>query len=220
MMRLRDCPSAKYSDKGSLNHTFRSLSYLEIYEKYFNPIRFDELNLLEIGVSRHHNPEKLVGSSLWMWNEYFPNAKIFGLDIDPVCKEYEKNGIKIYIGDQSDPNVLSKIINEARSFDIIIDDASHVNKYTLASFKALFPHLKTHGMYVIEDLGTSYAKIEEWGARKDWPGMHYNDPNQSLNNNRALMDERFRSIIYDLDHKKNDIVSLQFWSEMCFILKG
>lgn len=220
MNRLSKCPSSKYTDKGSLSHTFRGLSYLDIYDKYFSPLKLEKLNILEIGISAYHNPDDLRGSSLWIWSEYFPNARIFGLDIDPICKQYERERVKIHIGDQQCKNVLLKLAAAVGRFDIIIDDGSHVNEYTLKSFETLFPFLNPDGMYIIEDLGTSYAKIEEWGAREDWPGMRYNDPHKSLNNERSTMDNLFKKLLSDLDHKQKEIISIQFWSEMCFIIKG
>ena len=48
--------------------------FLDIYEKYFEPLREKKLNILEIGVDK--------GDSLRLWKEYFFNSKIWGLDIE------------------------------------------------------------------------------------------------------------------------------------------
>ena len=71
-------------------------NYFEIYESYFKKFQRKNIRLLEIGVQ--------YGGSLKMWNEYFPNAKIFGIDINPDCKNLEDDNIDIQIGSQNDKN--------------------------------------------------------------------------------------------------------------------
>ena len=217
MPEIFKCPSARLTDKGDINHTFLGLSYLDIYDSYFRHLRFDPITLLEIGVSGQH--DQVVGSSLWLWREYFPNATIIGFDIDPFCKKYEKQGIHIEIGNQSVPEDIDKVKMLApNGFDIIIDDGSHVNEYTLLSFKHLFPSLNKNGFYVIEDLGCSYGKIEDWGCR-EWPGMKFNT-SENLNNDRLTMDSFFKEMITKLDIQSGDVLSTHFWSMMCVIIKG
>lgn len=58
------------TDKNSKFH-----NYLEFYERYFAPCRQNRFTLIEVGVYE--------GASIKMWEEYFPNAKIIGLDINP-----------------------------------------------------------------------------------------------------------------------------------------
>ena len=72
----------KYSTDKSMHINFNK-SYLDIYETYFKDIRNQKLNILEIGVRN--------GNSIRVWEEYFPNSNIFGLDIDPICKQFETN---------------------------------------------------------------------------------------------------------------------------------
>jgi len=55
-----------------------------------------------------------------MWEEYFPNATIHGIDY----KQYESGRIKITIADQGDENQL-KELEKLGPFDILIDDGSH-----------------------------------------------------------------------------------------------
>jgi hypothetical protein len=75
-----------------------------------------------------------------------------------------------YLGSQDDPEFLDAIAYGHRPagwaidawrpygpFDLIIDDASHLSGLTIASFKALYKHLKPGGLYVVEDVHTSYA---------------------------------------------------------------
>jgi len=132
------------TDKSSLYH-----NYAEIYELFFSRFRDQNINLVEIGV--------LLGNSLRMWKDYFPSGNIFGIDIKPECKKYEEDKITIFIGDQNDELFLEKTGSVIGKIDIIIDDGSHVVDHQIGSFSKLFPKLKENGIYVIEDLHTSYS---------------------------------------------------------------
>lgn len=136
--------------------------YLSIYEDFFSPLKTKDIVLLELGIHK--------GGSLLLWRDYFPKGSIVGLDVATVKIEDASNRIKIVQGFQEDCNLLDKIREEnaPNGFDIIIDDASHIGILTQTSFWHLFNnHLKTGGIYVIEDWGTGY-----WDS---WPdGQHYN----------------------------------------------
>jgi hypothetical protein len=85
-----------------------------------------------------------------MFRDYFPNAKIWGLDIDPKFEIHDER-IDVLIGDQKDQKVLEHI-SEVGPFDVIIDDAGHEFKEQSASFENLWTCLKPNGIYFIEDL--------------------------------------------------------------------
>lgn len=124
----------------------RGQNYLVYYWMHFRDIRLDVKSVLEIGVQ--------TDRSIRMWEEFFPNAMIYGIDIDPKCKEFEGGRRKILIGDQSDSDFLHNVLSQvSEPFDIIIDDGSHCVTHQLKSFDFLFPHLSDHGIYVIEDTG-------------------------------------------------------------------
>lgn len=123
------------TDKASSTH-----GYLDTYEKYLGAWRDKEFTLLEIGVA--------AGNSLRMWREYFPKAKIYGIDNNPDCIGY---GEGIFIGSQTDSIFLSSVISKTGTPDIIIDDASHFAPNTIFTFRELFPKVATGGYYIIED---------------------------------------------------------------------
>ena len=128
--------------------------YFTIYETHLSPFRRMPINLLEIGINK--------GGSLGLWKQYFSSARIFALDIEPSCKTFEEPGISIYTGDQTDPPLLEKIAFEAGGFDVVIDDGGHRMNQQIDSFNLLFPHLRDGGIYIIEDMHTSY--MEEYGG--------------------------------------------------------
>ncbi len=121
-------------------------NYLPYYWMHFRDIRFEVRKVLEIGVQ--------TDRSIRMWEEFFPNATIYGLDIDPACERLAGGRCEIFIGDQSDPAFLKQVVDRAGGyFDIIIDDGSHRVEHQLASFNYLFPKLSDHGIYAVEDTG-------------------------------------------------------------------
>lgn len=206
------------TDKGDKAHTFAGWNYLGVYYEYFYrkasgaPLE-SEYSLLEIGVKD--------GDSLRYWKERWGKLfnDIYGIDIDPACKQHEEPNIHIEIGSQDDPIFLQSCF-PGQTFDVIIDDGSHINTFTLASFKGLWPRLNPGGLYIIEDLMCSYDKLQsEQNILQIWPGMKYNDPSKCYDNDRAVMDEFFRAKIYELDHQRGDILFTHFWSMMCVIGK-
>lgn len=65
-------------------------------------------------------------------------------------------GVEIYRADQSNRDDLAKIVKNECKFDIIIDDGSHLSAHQIFTFKELFPSLVDGGVYVIDDIQTSY----------------------------------------------------------------
>ena len=123
--------------------------YFDIYEENLSKYRKQNIILLEIGVWR--------GGSLRMWQNYFnENSLIVGIDNNPQCQKFEKDNLKIFIGDQTDIKFLEKIIKEIGQPDIIIDDGGHTANQQITSFNFLYFHLKYGGKYIIEDTHTSY----------------------------------------------------------------
>ena len=174
----------KYGTDKSTTHQFNNRTFLDVYERYFNHLKESNVVLFELGI--------LNGNSLKTWEEYFSNGKIVGLDIDPSKTIYNTERTKIFIGSQNDKSLIDDIKSKYQGgFDIIIDDASHINKLTLESFNLLYDSIKPGGFYVIEDTHCCYG--HKWFNNftndvKSWPGMSYNDPNVEFTNDRTLID--------------------------------
>ena len=119
--------------------------YLDIYDRYFSKFIGKNLVIAEIGV--------FSGGSLGMWKEYFVNkAEIWGIDIEPDCKNYEQDGVRVFIGDQSDPSFLRKITKQDKNIDILIDDGSHLPRHQIISFEEIFKEMNPGGVYICEDV--------------------------------------------------------------------
>lgn len=125
------------------------LHYFDVYDRHFSKYRGKEIVILEIGVFQ--------GGSLQMWKEYFGGkAKIYGVDIDPRCKQFEEENIEIFIGSQSDRAFLRDLISRIPEIDILIDDGGHTMNQQIVSFEELFKKVKKDGVYLCEDVHTSY----------------------------------------------------------------
>ncbi len=195
---------------------FGSHYYTKHYDRFFAPFRDKEINLLEIGIGGYHDPNR-GGESLRTWKEYFGKARIFGIDL------YEKTGvaedrIRVFQGSQIDETFLNSCIVEIGHPDLIIDDGSHINSHVIETFRILFPHLKAGGIYVIEDLQTSYW--DEYG------GDSYNLRMRSTSMNflKGLTDglnyEEFRNPAYEPSYFDKNIVGISFFHNLVFIEKG
>lgn len=193
-------------------HTFNGVSFLGVYHRYFENLRNKNINFLELGI--------LNGSSLKVWENYFENANIVGLDIDPSKSRYETDKTKVYIGSQSDKNLIDRIKNDyPDGFDVILDDASHINELTIESFNLLFPHLKRGGYYIIEDTHCTYGGVGFAENVKKWPGMQYNSDSVNFDNKRSDFTEFIEKLINILDFKQGEVFSIHFYSETLIIEK-
>lgn len=132
-------------DKMGLEH------YIRNYAEYLAPFENKEFKLLEIGIYR--------GDSIRHWAEAFSKARVVGLDINSKIPGLDTDRIVTYQGEQQDLKLLDRIASEQApsGFDVIIDDGSHIGQLTRISFWHLFEHhLKSGGLYFIEDWGTGY----------------------------------------------------------------
>ena len=109
-----------------------------------------------------------------MWKHYFGDkAKIYGIDINPNCKQVEEENIKIFIGSQSDRSFLKTVLKEIPPIDILIDDGGHTMLQQIVSFEELFDHVKPDGVYLCEDLHTSYWKEYGGGLKRQGTFIEY-----------------------------------------------
>ena len=162
----------KYFTENKNRRIFKWHHYFEIYERHFEKYRNKDVSILEIGV--------LHGGSLQMWKEYFgSNAKIYGVDINPKCKGFEEKNVEIFIGSQSDRNFLREIKSRIPKIDILIDDGGHTMEQQITTFEELFEHVDENGVYLCEDLHTSYW--EEFGGG-------YKNPNSYIEYSKNFID--------------------------------
>ncbi len=119
--------------------------YFDIYERHFHKFRGRAVTVAEIGI--------YSGGSLDMWQHYFgPAARIIGIDCEPDCRIYEREGVSVYIGNQADRMFWQMFKEQEPNVDILIDDGSHKYKHQLLTFNLMLPHLQPGGVYLCEDV--------------------------------------------------------------------
>jgi hypothetical protein len=154
---LNDLFNASGSDKGTEIHCMGGVPhcYALDYYRHFAPFREDTFNLLEIGLQNARQDDGLPSDapSLRGWRGFFPNATVYGYDINdfgflPLEDTFT------FQGDQSSRDDLQRFLATYREppFRLVVDDGSHVPSHQQISLAALFPSLEPGGMYVIEDL--------------------------------------------------------------------
>ncbi len=116
------------------------------YGFFFDEDRRREVrSVLELGTKK--------GASLRVWEDYFQNARIFGVEMKSKYAVHASDRSRVFVGSQSDPEVLDALVEAAGGFDLIIDDGSHMSDDQVASLRYLWTHLKPpYGIYAIEDL--------------------------------------------------------------------
>lgn len=175
--------------------------FLEAYKKHFNgrtPKR-----ILEIGVQG--------GGSLELWRQFFPDAEIVGIDILESCKEHEGDRIQVFIGDQCDV----KFLETLGDFDIIIDDGGHYMTQQQVSMNTLLANqLNEGGLYVIEDLHTSY-----WEQFLDIRHTTVEVLKEMVDDLHQYADESSRCEVKRGFKNKYNIKSLCFYPGIVFIEK-
>lgn len=142
---IHQAKTGKVSDKWE--------SYLRYYDGLFAEYRDQEIALLEIGIQN--------GGSLDTYAEYFKNSRVLiGCDINTRCKNlnYSQDKIKVVVGDANSDGTYKEIVNLSPSFNIVIDDGSHVSSDIMNSFICYFPLLEPGGVYVVEDTHTLYSQ--------------------------------------------------------------
>ncbi len=133
--------------------------YFPVYERHFAKFVNTDVVFIEIGCGR--------GGSLQMWKRFLgPHARIVGIDIRPECADFAEDQIEVRIGDQSDAAFLNRIVDEFGPPDVVLDDGSHVMSHINASFSVLYPRVSRNGVYMVEDLHTSYWEKYEGGLRR------------------------------------------------------
>ncbi len=172
---LHRSKTGKVSDKWA--------SYLPHYDALFGPLRGHPVCVLEIGVQN--------GGSLETWAAFFQAGDVFvGCDIDPKCGrlQYDDPRIKIVVGDANTAPTFEKITSIKNTFDIVIDDGSHVSMDIMRCFVNFFPLLNPGGIYVIEVAHCLYLDQYGGGLLSEFGAVAF-----------------FKRLV--------DVVSFQFWKD-------
>ena len=161
---MNDLEKYFHENTGRVIHKY--MHYFDVYDRHFSKYRGTDVHVVEFGVSH--------GGSLRMWKDYFGDkAKIYGVDINPNCKQLEEEQVEIFIGDQEEREFLKTIAESVPRVDILIDDGGHTMKQQINTFEELFSHVQDDGVYLCEDIHTSYWDEFEGGYKRKGTYIEY-----------------------------------------------
>jgi len=138
------------TDKKMADH-----GYVLMYENLLEEKRLTAKRILEVGFGS--------GASVKMWLDYFVNAEVYCIEY--FDKEYtdvwkspstEIQELNVVRGDSTKEDTWRGLPED---FDVIIDDGSHFPQHQIATFLNGFKHLKSRGLYFIEDTHCSFEEI-------------------------------------------------------------
>lgn len=143
------------SDKGSFflnqytkswkKEKIRGHEYSIFYERYFKDIKYNQMNILELG--------SFKGNAAAALNFFFKNSKIYSGDLYPDIFNFLSSRISNFkVDTSSEYSIENAIIKNNLEYDIIIEDAGHFLKDQIISLFLLFKKLKPKGFFIVEEL--------------------------------------------------------------------
>jgi hypothetical protein len=174
------------SDKGSTDlqnswHNYTTFYYSIFKDMQQSPIRLFELGLgtNNVNIPSNMGSNGRPGASLYGWYEFFPNAQIFGADIDKNIL-FNTNRIRTFFCDQTNPDIIKNMWETPElqdNFDVIIEDGLHTFAANVCFFENSIHKLNPKGYYIIEDIDNKEAylfnnKIKEW--KNKYPDLIFN----------------------------------------------
>jgi hypothetical protein len=195
------------TDKASNYH-----NYLAFYERFFERFRHKPAKVLEIGVAG--------GASVKVWEEYFSQATIIGVDISYSALQFARPRVVIELLDQSNVEELVRLGTKHGPFDIIIEDGSHFWEHQITTLKTLFPFVKNNGVYITEDLHFNYGP-----QNQRYRGVSSTTCMEYL---KKLVDLRVADISIDIDQEEDPFLRtygravqfIAFFGRACVIEKS
>jgi cephalosporin hydroxylase len=184
------------------------MHYFDIYHRHLKRFRGRAVKVVEFGVS--------LGGSAQMWREYFgPRAQLYGIDRDRRCKQWEAPWFQVFIGDQADRAFLHQVAQQIGRVDIVIDDGGHHPDQQIATFEEFYPLIKPGGVFLIEDLHTSYWPKYSGGLNKPGTFMEYS---------KQLLDQlnayHSREPGFEVDRFTKTTRSMHFYDSVLVFEKG
>ncbi len=135
-------------------------SYLPLYNSLLYPLREKARNVLEIGIG-DFGPKN--GGSIMMWNKFFPNATVYGIDTLPESRVLDelKNNNKVILytsTDGYDEDFFNReFLNKDIKFDFMLDDGPHTLESMVQFIKLYSKVMSDDSILIIEDI-----QKEEW----------------------------------------------------------
>jgi hypothetical protein len=154
------------------------------YNDKFISFKDRPIKILEIGI--------LQGHSLKLWEQYFTNAEIFGVDVQNIIEHSFSGRVKIIFENAYSLKFIKKIEETYGKFDIIIDDGPHTletQQFFLSNYPVLLNDLNS--LIILEDVYSKAFNI----LKQQFPDYNIIDLRDKIQN-------EYNSVIF---YKKNEI---------------
>ena len=183
-MSLEQISDNSRTDKNTVH------SYLPLYQELLISKKETAKNVLEVGIDR--------GGSIKMWSDYFTNANVYALDIQPLENFWDgiKNNERIILHTSTDAYnndfFITHFLNKNIKCDFMLDDGPHTLE-SMKQFIKLYTQIMTEdGILMIEDVQSI-----------DW-----------IDELKSVVPENLKKYIqcYDLRHIKNR------WDDIVFVI--
>lgn len=184
-MSLEEIVDNSRSDKNTVH------SYLPLYQKLLINKKETAKNVLEVGIC--------MGGSIKLWNDYFTNATVYGLDIIHINEIWDgiKNNEKIILHTSTDAYdhdfFITNFLNKNIKCDFMLDDGPHTLE-SMKQFIKLYSNIMTDdGILIIED-------VQSW----DWIDILKNEVPNHLKQYIKIYDlrenkNRYDDIVFTID---------------------
>jgi hypothetical protein len=160
-MSLQEIVDNSRTDKNTTH------SYLSLYQQLLINKKETAKNVLEVGIYN--------GGSIKLWNDFFTNANVYGLDIMNINNVWEriKNKEKIILHTSCDAYnndfFITNFLNKNIKCDFMLDDGPHTLE-SMKQFIKLYSQIMTDdGILIIED-------VQSW----DWIDILKNEVPENL----------------------------------------
>ena len=149
-----------------LHKNFNPHTYADFYDRIFYYRKNFVNKVFEFGIGSNNlnipanmGKKFIPGASLRVWRDYFPNAFIYGADIDKNVL-FSEERIKTFYIDQLNIKLFGILFKEVDEdeFDIIIDDGLHSFEAITNTFEGSYGKLNKNGIYIIEDVDLCILK--------------------------------------------------------------
>ena len=184
-MSLEEIVNNSRTDKNTTH------SYLPLYQQLLSSKKETAKNVLEVGI--------YSGGSIQLWNDFFLNATVYGLDIMNINDVWEgiknKERIILYTSTDAYNNdfFITNFLNKNIKCDFMLDDGPH-SLESMKQFIKLYSQIMTDdGILIIED-------VQSW----DWIDILKNEVPEHLKEFIKTYDlrpnkNRYDDIVFTID---------------------
>lgn len=127
-------------------------NYFEAYHNHWQRYRGKNVTFMEVGVQS--------GGKIPLLRNYFGSGLTYvGIDINPSTKMFHGDDwVNIEIGDAENVTFWKEMRLKHPKVDLFLDDGGHTMKQQRITMKEMLPHVQPDGVYMCEDLSTSWSQ--------------------------------------------------------------